>query len=278
MGRTMSTELPATDGAASEAVPEPAFDAVTCSLTLLWQPPGRPARGPQPTLNLDEIVAAAIAIADAEGLDALSMRRVANDLGVGTMSLYRYLPRKAVLINLMLERVSDPGDVAERYAGLAWRGVLEANVWETRTLYLTHPWLLQVNWTRPLLGPNSLVGLEYLVSRLDGLGLSDQERLTVLALLDSYVVGSVRSEILHARGAEETGVSDEEFWARQLPFLERAMASGRFPTMAALAEDTFDMSWEDTFGWGVARLLDGIERLVTTRRRSRRPASSGEAR
>src|SRR5690606_24941631 len=186
-------------------------------------------------LSLDDIVDAAIAVADAEGLDALSMRRVASELGVGTMSLYRYLPRKAVLINLMMERVGDPGDVTARFAGLDWRGMLETNARETRMLYLAHPWLLQVNWTRPLLGPNSLVGLEALVSGLDGLGLGDQERMAVLMMMDSYVVGAVRSEILYARAAEETGVSDDEFWARQRPFLEQAMATGRYPAMAALA-------------------------------------------
>src|SRR5690606_11028203 len=152
--------------------------------------------------------------------DALSMRRVAGELGVGTMSLYRYIPRKAVVLNLMLDRVSDPGDAAQRYAGLDWRGVLAANAPERRAHYLTHPWLLQVNWSRPLLGPNSVAGLDALVSRLGGLGLTDQERIAVLSLINSYVIGSVRTEILYARAIEETGVSDEEFWARQLPFLE----------------------------------------------------------
>lgn len=268
----MNAEPRTTDSADPAAGTEPGFDAVTCSLKLLWEPRERPARGPHPALSLDEIVDAAIAIADAEGLDALSMRRVASQLGVGTMSLYRYLPRKAVLINLMLERVSDPGDVAARLAGLDWRGVLETNARETRTLYLTHPWLLQVNWTRPLLGPNSLVGLEFLISRLDRLGLSDQERVAVLMVVESYVVGAVRTEILDARAAEETGLSDEEFWARQRPFLEQAMASGRYPTMAALAEDTFAMSRDESFEWGLARILDGLEALIAGRgRRRRRP-------
>lgn len=257
----------------SETTPESAFDAVAYSLSLLWQPSDRPTRGPHPALSLDKIVDAAITIADAEGLDALSMRRVASELGVGTMSLYRYVPRKAVLINLMLERVSDPGDVAQRFAGLDWRGVLETNARETRALYLAHPWLLQVNWSRPLLGPNSLVGLEALVSRLDGLGLSDQERVATLSTIDSYVTGSVRTEILHARAAEETGVSDEEFWDRQLPFLEQAMATGRYPAMAALAEDSFAMSWAESFEWGLARLLDGVAALIAARRRRPRRTS-----
>lgn len=269
MADTMTKQPPAESASdASEA----GFDAVSCSLELLWQPRERRTRGPQPALSLDAIVDAAIALTDREGLDALSMRRMAGELGTGTMSLYRYVPRKSVLINLMLERVSDPGDVAARYAGLDWRGVLEANGRETRELYLKHPWLLQVNWSRPLLGPNSLIGIEFLVSRLDGLGLTDQERVTVLSLIDSYVLGSVRTEILHARAVEETGVGDEEFWARQLPFLERAMASGRYPAMAALAEDTFGMGWAETFEWGLARMLDGVEALVTARRL---PAGSG---
>lgn len=270
MAGTMSSEPRTADRAEPGSNTEPGFDAVTSSLELLWRTRERPTRGPQPGLSLDEIVDAAIKIADAEGLDALSMRRVAADLGVGTMSLYRYFPRKSVLINLMLERVSDPGDAAQRYAGLDWRGVLEANARESRALYLTHRWLLQVNWSRPLLGPNSVAGLEALVSRLDGLGLTDQEKIAVLSLINSYVIGSVRTEILYDRAVEETGLRDEEFWARQLPFLEKAMTSGRYPAMAALDEDTFAMGWEETFEWGLARLLDGVAALVADRRRHRR--------
>lgn len=269
MAGTMSSEPRTADRAEPGAETEPGFDAVTCSLELLWRPRERPTRGPQPGWRLDEIVDAAIRIADTEGLDALSMRRVAAELGAGTMSLYRYIPRKAVLINLMLDRVSDPGDAAQRYAGLDWRGVLEAYARDSRALYLTHRWLLQVNWSRPLLGPNSVARLEALVSRLDGLNLADQEKIAVLTLIDSYVTGSVRAEILYERAAEETGVSDDEFWARQLPFLEQAMASGRYPAMAALAEDTFAMGWEPTFEWGLTRLLDGVETLITQRRRQR---------
>lgn len=266
----MTTKPRATGGAEHGSDSEPAFDAVTHSLELLWRPRERPSRGPQPTLSLTEIVDAAIAVADADGFDALTMRRVAADLGVGTMSLYRYFPRKDVLLNLMLERVSDPGDAARRYAGLDWRRVLELHARDSRSLYLKHPWLLQVNWSRPLLGPNSLAGLEVLISRLDGLGLTDQERVAVLTLIDSYVTGSVRTEILYARAAEETGVGDDEFWARQLPYLEAAMMTGRYPAMAGLSEDAFEMGWVETFEWGLARLLDGLEALVKSRRGQRR--------
>ena len=128
---------------------------VKLTLELLWGRRERPNRGPKPGLTLERIVASAIAVADAEGLDAVSMRRVAAKLGVGTMSLYRYVPGKNELLDLMLDRVSDPGDAAQRLRGRDWRGVLETYAHGTWDLYTSHPWLLQVNWSRPALGPSS---------------------------------------------------------------------------------------------------------------------------
>lgn len=143
--------------------------------------------GPKPGLTLDRIVATAITVADADGLVAVSMRRVAIELGVGTMSLYRYVPGKGELLDLMLDKVSDPGEVAERMAGLDWRGVLETYARGTWDRYLSRPWLLQVNWARPALGPSSLAGLEVLLRGLIGIALSDQERMIVIVVVESFV-------------------------------------------------------------------------------------------
>lgn len=235
------------------------------SLELLWGRRERPTRGPKPGLSLDRIVDAAIAAADADGVEALSMRRVARELGVGTMSLYRYVPGKAELLNLMLDKVCDPGERVPPPGGWHWRGVLEATARSTYQLYLAHRWLLQVNWARPVLGPNSLAGVEFVISALAGVGLTDQERVMLLSAVDCYCVGQARSYVLYKSAAGETGISDEEFWAAQFPSLEQAMASGRFPAMAGLAEDAFGAGWDDTFEFGLYRLLDGIEVLVESR-------------
>src|SRR5690606_39154128 len=223
-----------------------------------------PSRGPRRTLTLERIVETAITIADAEGLDALSMRRLARDLDVGTMSLYRYVPDKAVLLDLMLDRLSAPGP-REDYADRPWREVLERNAVGGRELYLAHPWLMQVNWTRPVLGPSSTGGMELLMSQLAGLPLSDQEKMMIVSTVDGYVTGTVRQEIQYNAAVAEAGMSDEEFWSAQLPFLERAMNSGDYPTMAGMSEDTFDAGWEQTFRFGLRLLLDGLERELDRR-------------
>lgn len=247
-----------------------AADQVSASLSLLWRAPERPARGPKPGLTLDQIVAAAIAVADADGLAALSMRRVARELRVGTMSLYRYVPGKAELLDLMLDRVSDPGPVLARSRGTDWRELLAAVARCARERFLAHPWLLQVNWSRPVIGPNTLAGIEQVIAGLADLGLSDQERISTVLTIDGYVTGVVRTQIQHTAAVEQTGVSDEEFWARQYPALEKAMASGEYPAMAALSADAFSLGWDESFEWGLQRLLDGLAALVAARDQLRR--------
>jgi AcrR family transcriptional regulator len=245
------------------STPEPtAAEQVRRSMELLWTGGDpRPAPGPKPSLTLDRIVDAAITLADRDGVDALSMRRVAAELGVGTMSLYRYVPGKAELLALMLDRVDAPETVQ---AG-SWRETLERAARRTYGLYLSHPWLLQVNWTRPVLGPNSVAGMEVLMRGLDGLGLSGQERIAVVMLVDAYVVGQARNRIQHDAVTVQSGLSDEEFWTQQYPFLAKAMESGRYPAMAALDEDAFGMGWAENFDFGLARILDGMAALVETR-------------
>ena len=84
----------------------------------------------------------------------------------------------------------------------------------------------------------------------------------MMMALDSYVTGMARTHVLYANAAEETGLSDEEFWRLQVPVLERAMATGNYPAMAALSENAFDAGWDETFEFGLARLLDGLESFV----------------
>ena len=236
------------------------------SIELLWGTPERPSRGPKPGLTVDRIVDTAITVADTDGLDALSMRRVARELGAGTMSLYRYVPGKVELLILMLDRVSDPSEDVQKAVGMNWRGVLEVAARGSFHLYRRHPWLLQVNWTRPVFGPNTLARVEFVISGLGDLGLSDQERVNVLLAIDGYVTGTARTQIQYASAAEETGITDEEYWQQQIPALERAMKTGRYPAMATLADDAFDAGWEESFEFGLQRLLDGIAALIATRR------------
>jgi AcrR family transcriptional regulator len=237
---------------------------ISASLSLLWHMGQRPTRGPKPGLTLDRIVEAAVRIADAEGLAAVSMRRVASELGVGTMSLYRYVPGKAELLDLMLDKVNECVD-DEVLAGLDWRAHLETCARAGWRLYLAHPWLLQVDQSRPLLGPNALTGLEQYLRGIGGIGFTDQERIIVVATIDGLITGIARTYVNALQAEQRSGLSDEEFWAAQAPVLTKAMGTGDYPTMASLAEDTFSFSHEQLFAFGLERLLDGLGAFVERR-------------
>ncbi|MFH8405176.1 TetR/AcrR family transcriptional regulator [Streptomyces sp. NPDC018019] len=232
------------------------------SMELLWGTGERPTRGPKPGLTLDRIVGAAVAVADAEGIGAVSMRRVAAELGVGTMSLYRYVPGKGELLDLMLDRIAafDPAGFPGPEAG--WRTVLETVARGQWQVHHRHPWLLQVDQTRPLLGPNSVNALEYTLRGLSGVPLRDPEKIRLLTILEGYVAGAARTRLNSAMAEKRTGITDEEWWKIQGPFLVRAMESGRYPHLAQLSEDTFatDEDWDGDalFELGLARLLDGF--------------------
>ncbi|MPY63584.1 TetR/AcrR family transcriptional regulator [Streptomyces spongiae] len=240
---------------------------IKLSLKLLWGGGERPSRGPKPGLTLDRIVAAAVGIADAEGLEAVSMRRLSTALDVGTMSLYRYVPGKAELLDLMLERVQREAleaDQEDLTAESGWREAVESLARGYLEHYRRHPWLLRVNQARTVMGPSSLRSLEAALIPLQDMGLSDPELISVIISMQSFAGGIARTEIDADDAAKETGLSHEEFWEEQRPFLEQAMVSGQFPMMAALAEDTFSVEF-DHFAFGLRRFLDGLEVLVAER-------------
>lgn len=236
---------------------------LAASLRLLWEGLPEAERGPKPKLSLDQIVQTGITLADSAGIEALSMRKLAQELGVGTMSLYRYVPSKTELLSLMLDAVMGPDPHQNASSRAGWRPFLEATAWGDRKLYLAHPWVLQANWTRPVIGPNSMAEMELILTEIRHLPLTDQQKMNVVTALDSFVSGAVRQELLWQSAAAESGMSDHEFWTNQVPRLELAMTSGRFPMMAGLAVDTFDGSWEDSFAAGLELLLDGIESRIS---------------
>ncbi|MBT2525376.1 TetR/AcrR family transcriptional regulator [Streptomyces sp. ISL-99] len=239
------------------------------SLELLWGTGERPSRGPKPGLTLERIVAAAVAIADAEGMDAVSMRRLSTELGTGTMSLYRYVPGKAELLDLMVDRVQgEPLDAVDAREPVDWRTAVESMARTHLDLLRRHPWLLKLNQARTVLGPTAVRGLEVSLAGLQDMGLGDQELLSTIITVQSFVIGVARMEAEAVEAAKETGLSHEEFWGRQLPYLERAMASGEFPLVAALDENSFATDF-DHFGFGLRRLIAGFETLVAERARGK---------
>jgi AcrR family transcriptional regulator len=234
------------------------------TLELLWDTAPRPRRGPKPGLTVDRIVDAAIRIADTEGLDAVSMRRVATELGTGAMSLYRYVPGKAELLDLMLDRVRYPDRVPDGAPGTGWRAVLESVARTTLVLYRRHPWLVRVNQSRPVLGPGALGALERVLARIRPIGLPDPELISAVIMLDGYVVGAARAQVHQEEAERSTGLTDQEFFRAQVPALEKAMATGHYPALASLSPETFAPGF-DHFEFGLQRILDGLEVLVARR-------------
>lgn len=212
----------------------------------------RPAttRGPKPALSLDLIADAGIAIADAEGLAAVSMQRVATDLGYTKMSLYRYLPGKAELIALMVERGMGeppgpaPGDWRESLT--RWtRGLMAALV--------AHPWSLAATVGARPLGPHELGWMESALGVLAGTPLTGAERLDAMVIL----VG-------HARMLAEQGTPEASFGAAITAVIERR--GEQFPQLAAaMAEAAAAGEQDQAFDFGLARILDGLQCLIDAR-------------
>jgi AcrR family transcriptional regulator len=244
------------------------------SMALLWGAPGPVRRGPKPSRSVDEVVAAAIAIADAEGLAGLSVRRVAEALGLSPMSLYTYVPGKAELIDLMLDSVAAeiPPPAATDGAAGDWRSQLEQLALRRWKMAQRHPWMMQVGMHRPPLGPHILAAAESALKALDGLGLSEFEMDQLTTVLSDYVRGAIRAA-LDAREVERlSGMSDEQWWAMNQPLIQELVGPTRFPTLSkvgeayksgAIAAPDHDRS----FDFGLQRVLDGIAVFIDQRRR-----------
>jgi AcrR family transcriptional regulator len=243
------------------------------SIALLWGVEGPPRRGPKPSRSVDEVVGAAIALADAEGLGALSMRRVGEVLQLSPMSLYTYVRSKDELLDLMLDRVV--GEVAEPDpADGDWRHQLTLLSRQRWAMAQRHPWILQVGANqRPPLGPNVLAKVEATLRAIDGLGLSESEMDQLTTLVGDYVRGAVRAA-LDARQIEvQTGMTDEQWWAMNTPLLEGLIDPARYPTTVRIGQAYRSgrlaaPDRERNFEFGLQRVLDGIEAFIAGRRAS----------
>jgi AcrR family transcriptional regulator len=169
-------------------------------LDLLWGRRERGRRGPRPGLSADAIVEAAVRVADAEGLEAISMARVAAELGVTTMALYRYVASKDELLQLMFD-ASAIGAESLVLEGDGWRSRLRAWAIIQRDMLDSHPWITQMPMPAPPLAPNSLHFVERALQALDGTGLTGAEKMRVIGLLASYSLNEARMANDAARAA-----------------------------------------------------------------------------
>ncbi|MBS0333738.1 MAG: TetR/AcrR family transcriptional regulator C-terminal domain-containing protein [Proteobacteria bacterium] len=243
------------------------------SLARLWGVAdlhAQPRRGPKPKHSVETVVQAAIALADAEGLDALSMRRVAEMLRLSPMSLYTYVPSKAELLDLMLDHVV--GEIAEPKTGEGdWREQVTQLARQRWMIAQRHPWIMEAGMRRPPLGPNVLAKAEAALRAVDGIGLSEAEMDQVTTLVANYVRGAVRGMLDAAEIERASGMTDEQWWSQQGPLLAGLIDPSRYPTTVRIGEaykagriPRGDR--ERNFEFGLARLLDGVETYIRTRK------------
>lgn len=236
-----------------------ADDYLTRSLRLLWghTTPGR--RGPKPQTSVAEIARTAIRIADAEGLTAVSMQRVATELGLTAMSLYTYVPGKDLLLEVMLDLAAE--SIRPAATSADWRAGVHGWVEAVWDLFAAHPWSLQVQVSGPPLGPHQMALFERLLVVLARSGLPDIELFDTGMFLLSAVRGLSKLALdmgEHVGGVSRAAVDVEAMRiveTHRFPTLRRALAADRAASPQELRLDEVPRNLR----YGVDRLLDGIE-------------------
>jgi AcrR family transcriptional regulator len=214
-------------------------------------------RGPRPRHSRAVIATAAVALADAEGADAVTMRRVAAGQGMGTMSLYNYVPSKQHLVQLMIDQVSGEYEYPDCTADV--RAALLDLARQGRDITRRHPWLPRVMQRPPVLGPNALRYVEYFLGLLSGSDLDTGAKMEVLGMINGFAISYGGVQAAQAEERARTGVTEQEQAAAQVAELVAAAASGRYPNLAgALAgPPPPDRDADEIFDRCILRLIGG---------------------
>jgi AcrR family transcriptional regulator len=249
-------------------------------MELLWGSATRGTRGPKQGTDLEAVVRAAIELADAEGLEAVSMRRVAERVGIGTMSLYTYVPGKAELLDLMLDTVYAENAGAGGQAR-SLRKRLESLARRNWEFHQRHPWTLSIATGRSVLGPNETAGYEAALAVVADLDIPAREAVAIIDAISLFVRGAARDAAEAAAAEQVTGQSEMEWWTERDAILAEKMAGGRYPALDRLAAgggfdvapgtENYNVQFiVDDFEFGLQRLLDGIEAHVARARAPKR--------
>jgi AcrR family transcriptional regulator len=242
--------------------------AIPASMAAAWGVAVRPNKGPKRGLTVERIVDAGVTVATTEGLAAVSMQRVAAQLGTSAMTLYRYVASKQELLTLMVDAALGPAP--EYVAGEDWRAGLERWARAMRAGYLRHPWTLRIPVSGPPIAPNGTAWMEIGLRSMRDTRLAEYEKLSVILLVSGYVRNSVTTEI----DLMETFFSADAPPAEVMGHYARALARltdvQRFPAISAvLASGVLDEADhpDSEFNFGLERILDGIAALVRKPRR-----------
>src|SRR5579859_4934759 len=260
----MSTSVPGRGKMADRSVETAATPGLPAEVAAAWGVRARPQKGPKPALTLARIVDAAVSLADAEGLDAVSMGRVATALGAAPMSLYRHVSAKEELLRLMVDAAwgDSPGPLAP---GETWRDGLSRWAWSMRRNARRHPWVVRI----PICGlpilPREIAWFEDALACLAGTGLTEARKASVIMLLSGYVRNLAATEADITAAVTASGLGHDEWMAAYPRMLSQLTDPRRFPALTAfIAAGVFDQADEpdDEFIFGLDRILDGIEALI----------------
>ncbi len=270
---------PRTGESASDAAASGAGAELRMRSEFLWAAQARPTRGPKPTMDRDDVVRAAMGIADADGLVALTMHAVASALGFTTMALYRYFPNKEALIDACVDAAMGLPP-APRASGIGWRRQVRHWAHAKRAMLCSRPWLAELPFVAAPHGPNWLSWHEALLTCLVGLGLTPEDMMDMLSVVHGYVHGSSDTAISLAR-SRARGIPDEEWAAAVGADLGRAIGDPRYPVLSAIltsasgglatggslpAKAGKPRTIDDSFFWGLERVLDGLAEYLEHRR------------
>ena len=242
---------------------------------LLWDTQLRPSRGPKPTLSREDVVQAAISIADGDGLAALTMQAVAERLGFTTMALYRYFPNKEALIDASVDAAMGTPPKRSGSRG-KWRDEVKHWAYAKRAMLCSRPWLAELPFVAAPHGPNWLSWHEAFLQTIVDTGLSPEDMMDILSVVHGYVSGSSDTAISLAR-AISRGITPEE-WAQAVGAdLCRAINDPRYPILSTILSSKSGgiseasplpvrggrpRTMDESFDFGLERVLDGIERYI----------------
>ena len=197
------------------------------------------------------------------------MQRLAGDLGVGTMTLYTYVPDKATLLEVMFDRAFD--DVTPGSESGDWRAHLEQMAQGVMAAYRRHPWALQIFVGGPPLGPNQIRGMEGALRAFEGVDLGDAEKLDAIMAVTSFVRGAAHLSVGLGEQVNSSGLTAEQLEAEYARAYATVLDPEQFPATVAVLSRVLGASPETEaddvgFQFGLCRLLDGIERHIESRR------------
>ena len=219
----------------------------------IWDRPEPPRRRPPAPLSREAIVDAALRLADAEGLESVSVRRVASELGAGPMRLYGYVGSKDELLALMVDRVY--GEIEVPPGSGDWRAALRAAAHGTERAARRHPWFVSIAGAHPPQGPGGLRLLEAALTAVDGLGLDAPAMVQAVHTVFAYTVGFVQLELVPPAAPQEPAEG----------YVSRMVASGELPTLARVFGSLGPVDAGGSFASGLELVLDGLAAQIEGR-------------